>query len=473
MFKYFLPNFEKVFKMFLPPNHMFIKKPTKTISGVTPLAVMLPPKKCEHGICLYCPSLDAPQSYTPKSPAVLRAASLKYNPYEQVKARLNSFKAMNHPTDKIELIIMGGTFLSFPEKFQYNFIKKCYDALNGKNSKNLAEAKKLNEKTPHRCVALCIETRPDICSDSDIRKMLEFGATRVELGVQAIDDEIYKKINRGHTVKDVVDATARLRDAGFKVGYHIMPGLPGSNHKKDLEMFKKLFSDSKFRPDQIKIYPCQVIKGSELEKWHAQGKYEPYSEEEIVDLLIKMKEVVPEYCRIMRVMREIPPSYLVAGTKHIDLRKTLKSEMEKHDKECRCIRCREIGFVERDGKVKINWNLHLHKIDYEASGGKEIFMQFVNPLHIIFALCRLRIKGNTAMLRELHTFGKQIKLKEHSDEIQHHGLGKKLMAEAESIAKQHGCRMIKVLSGVGVREYYRKLGYKLDGFYMSKSLPYL
>jgi elongator complex protein 3 len=445
-------------------------KPTRTISGVTPVAVMLPPKKCEHGTCVYCPSLDAPQSYTPKSPAVLRAIELNYNPFKQVVSRLNSFKAMNHPTDKIELIVMGGTFLSFPEKFQHNFIKKCYDALNEKSSKDLNEAKKLNEKAKHRCVALCIETRPDICSDKEIERMLEFGATRCELGVQIIDDDIYKKINRGHTVKDVVAATARLKDAGFKVGYHIMPGLPGSNHKKDLEMFKKLFSDKRFMPDQIKIYPCQVIKGSELEKWYHKGEYAPYTEDEILDLLIKMKKIVPEYCRIMRVMREIPPAYLVAGAKHIDLRKVLQERMQKEKKICKCIRCREIGFVERDGKIKINWNLHLDTSDYSASDGKEYFLQLVNPIHVIFALCRLRIKDGEAMIRELHTFGKQVALKEHSNEIQHHGLGKQLMNEAESIAKKENCNLIRVISGVGVREYYRKLGYSLSGEYMTKNL---
>src|SRR3989338_908292 len=204
-----------------PPSPNEVRKPTKTISGVTPVAVMLPPRKCAHGTCLYCPTLDAPQSYTPKSPAVMRAMALDYDAYKQTKARLEAFKIMNHPTDKIELIIMGGTFLSYPVKFQYKFIKDCYDALNSKKSKDLKEAKKLNEKAGHRCVALCIETRPDVCSEKDIRRILEFGCTRVELGVQAIDDGIYKKINRGHTVADVIQATKLLKDCNFKVFYHM------------------------------------------------------------------------------------------------------------------------------------------------------------------------------------------------------------------------------------------------------------
>ena len=220
----------------LIPKKGEVRKPTKTISGITPVAVMLPPRKCEHGACVYCPNLDVPQSYTPRSPVVMRAMAVKYDAFTQVRDRIKAFKVMNHPTDKIELIIMGGTFLQYPKDFQYKFIKECYDAMNKKKSKTLAEAKKLNEKSAHRCVALCIETRPDECVQY-IPRLLEFGCTRVELGVQVIDDKIYKKINRGHTVKEVTKASKELRDAGFKIGYHIMPGLPGSNMKKDIELF--------------------------------------------------------------------------------------------------------------------------------------------------------------------------------------------------------------------------------------------
>jgi len=445
------------------------RKPTKTISGVTPLAVMLPPRKCKHGTCLYCPSLNAPQSYTPDSPAVLRARQLNYDACKQVINRLESFKYMNHPTDKIELIIMGGTFLSYPEKFQYKFIKSCYDALNDKPSSSLQEAKKTNEHTKHRCVALCIETRPDICGDKEIKRMLEFGATRCELGVQIIDDKIYRKINRGHSVSDVIKATKRLKNAGFKIGYHIMPGLPGSNIKKDLKLFKKLFSDEKFKPDQIKIYPCQVLPGSELAKIYRDGKYKPYSLEELIPLLIKMKLSVPHYCRIMRIMREIPPKYMIAGTKRIDLRKVLAEELKKQNKKCNCIRCREVGIAIRD-KREINNELMLKKYEYPASQGREIFLEIVNKDNIIFGLCRLRInKDKTAFVRELHVYGPQLGLgKYDKDKFQHKGLGIKLMKEAEKIAKHEKCKIINVISGVGVREYYKRLGYALSREYMSK-----
>jgi elongator complex protein 3 len=453
------------------------RKPTRTISGVAPLAVMLPPKKCSHGVCLFCPTLNAPQSYTPESPAVLRASALKYDAYKQIIARLKSFKSMKHPTDKIELIIMGGTFLSFPVEFQYKFIKDCYDALNGKKSKNLEEAKKVNEQAEtNRCVALCIETRPDICNENEIKRMLEFGATRVELGVQAIDDKIYRMVNRGHNVKDVITATEKLKKAGFKVGYHIMPGILGSNPKKDLIMFRKLFSSQDFRPDQLKIYPCQVLKGAELEKLYYQGKYKPYGKDETEELVIKLLKATPEYCRVMRIMREIPPAYLVAGIINIDLRKNVEDKIRKNKIQLKEIRFREVGFELRD-KRKLNQNIKIKKLEYNASGGREIFLQAINKDSILFGLLRLRLEKSEkepALVRELHVYGPALNLGEEGKISQHIGLGKKLMQEAEKIARQLRYKKIRVISGVGVREYYKHLNYRLDknGIYMDKEIKY-
>jgi len=460
------------------PTSLEVRKPSKTLAGVTPIAVMLKPRKCSHGTCLYCPSLNVPQSYTPLSPAVIRAKMLKYQPYKQVEARLKAFKLMNHPTDKIELIIMGGTFLSYPKSYQYNFIKSCYDALNNRKSKNLEQAKKLNEKAKHRCVALAIETRPDFCSEKQIKQMLDFGATRVELGVQAIDDKIYKKINRRHSVKDVIEATSRLKNANLKVFYHIMPGLPGSNPKKDIQMFKKLFSDKRFRPDGLKIYPCQVLKGSKLVDLYKKGKYKPYTKEQIENILIKMLKIVPEYCRVMRIMREIPPVYLEAGTTRIDLRRDLEVELKKKKIKIKEIRFREIGFAMRDKKnQKINRNLKLKITKYKASSGTEYFLQFVNKDNILFGLCRLRIRKEKkhiyGAIRELHVYGKAEQIgKKPKNEIisQHRGLGKKLVKKAEEIAKSKGVRKLDVIAGIGVREYFYKLRYKLEGYYVSKVL---
>lgn len=457
-----------------PPIGDEVRKPSKTLAGVTPIAVMCKPKKCKHGTCVYCPSLQVPQSYTPKSPPVLRASRLKYDSYEQVISRLNAFKAMNHPTSKIELIIMGGNFIEFPASYKKNFIKKCYDALNGKKSKTLAEAKKLNEKAEHRCVALCIETRPDTCSDSEIKEMLEFGCTRVELGVQCLDDEIYRKINRGHGLKEVVEATARLRNCGFKIGYHMMLGLPGSNPKKDYSMFVKLFNDERFKPDQLKIYPCQVIKGAMLEKWYRKGMYKPYSQKQIEGLLEKIMLIVPNYCRIMRIMREIPPDYLTAGIMRIDLRRDFESAL-KHSKlksKIKEIRFREIGFAIRDSDKKISDKLKLKITKYNAGNGREYFLEIVNKDNILFGLLRLRIMNKNAVVRELHVYGQALKIGEKSGEIgQHSGLGKMLLKKAEEIVSKDKINNLKIISGVGVREYYRKLGYRIDNKgYMGKML---
>ncbi len=466
----------------LKPKHHKIRKPMRTISGITPVAVMLPPRKCEHGNCVYCPSLNVPQSYTPRSPVVMRAMRVKYDAYKQVKERLKVFEAMGHPTDKIELIIMGGTFLEYPKKFQYKFVRSCYDGLNRKISKNLEEAKKRNEKAKHRCVALCIETRPDVCSKF-INRLGEFGATRVELGVQIIDDKIYRKVKRGHTVQDVVKATGNLKDAGFKVGYHIMPGLPGSDLKKDIKLFKKLFSDERFKPDQLKLYPCQVMPGSELENWYWRKKFKPYTKEETEKILTEMMKAVPRYCRVMRVMREIPPEYIVAGTIKIDLRKSIEEEFKKNNVRLKEIRYREIGFAK-----DFDLDLGLKITKYKASRGDEYFLEIVNKDDILFGLLRLRIKKDLGIVRELHVYGQTLKLGEKIETStpkgvlrehvlnsmlykgQHRGFGKWLMKQAEEICFQEKIKKLKVISGVGVREYYEKLGYHLEDEYMVKRL---
>jgi elongator complex protein 3 len=450
-------------------------KPTKTISGVAPLPVMLPPRKCEHGACTYCPTLDAPQSYTPLSPGVLRAKESEYDPYKQVESRLISLKKMNHPTDKIELIIMGGTFMSYPEDFQFNFVKGCYDAMNESMSKDLEEAKKINETTKNRIVAICIETRPDVCTDHHIKNMLKWGTTRVELGVQAIDDEIYKKIHRCHGVASVKDTTKRLKKAGFKIGYHLMPGLPGSNIKHDIEMFKEIFDSQDFKPDQIKIYPCQVLKGSALEHQYYKGKFIPYNLEQTSEIIIKTLLLTPNYCRVMRIMREIPPTYLIAGVKTINMRKDVEEKIRESGEKVKEIRFREIGFALRDNR-EIKTSLHLKTTEYKASGGTEFFIESINEDNILFGLVRLRLEDNkdeTATIRELHVYGPTLKLNEEAkEEWQHKGLGKELMKEAENIAKEQGHKKIRVISGVGVREYYKKLGYQTDkdNIYVEKCL---
>lgn len=458
-----------------------IKKFARTISGVTPLAVMTKPMSCP-GKCLYCPTYqDSPQSYTPESPAVLRARRFDFDARRQVEARLNTFSEMGHPTDKIELIIMGGTFLAQPVEYQYRFIKECYDGLNGVTSSTLEEAKRLNETASNRCTGLCIETRPDWCGQAEIERMLEFGTTRVELGVQTLDDDIYELVRRGHGIKEVVNATALLREHGFKVYYHWMPGLPGSTPEKDFEMSALLFSDDRFKPDGLKLYPTMVVQGTELEKWYQEGRYQPYDDETMIDLTVKIKSIVPKYVRISRVLRDIPSKYIVGGLKD-SLRDIVKERMRQEGKECRCIRCREYGHRSFNG-----WEIgepELVRLDYEAAGGKEIFLSFEDDNDTLFGLLRLRIQskpvpvleqginGNCALVRELHVFGPEVPLSgKNASAAQHKGLGKALLSEAERIAKdEFGADDMVILSGTGAKEYYRtEFGYSSQGEYMVKT----
>jgi len=454
-----------------------MKKQVRTISGVAPLAVMLKPFPCPHGKCSYCPGQPGvPESYTAKSPVVLRAKECEYDPERQVRARLKILGLMGHPLDKVELIIMGGTFAAYPLDYQKSFIKGCFDGLNGIAAPNLESAQKQNERAAHRCVGLCLETRPDWCGREQINRFLDYGCTRVEIGVQVIDDKIYELTNRGHTVKDVIGATKRLKNAGLKVGYHIMIGLPGSTPKSDLENAKRIFSDSNFKPDQIKIYPCVVVEGTELEKHFKEGRFVPYSTETIIETLIKIKQIIPPYVRVMRVVRDIPAQYIVSECKYSHLRDEVHARMNERGIKCRCIRCREVGHAARFGRVPER--VELNRIDYEASEGREIFLSYEDKENdILVALLRLRIGEpfrpeleGAAVIREIHTFGRQVPLGvSPKEEWQHKGYGRLLLQEAERIAfEEFEARKICVMAGIGVRPYFQKFGYKYDGPYMSK-----
>ncbi len=473
-----------------------MKKFTRTISGVTPVAVMTLPLKCP-GQCIYCPTyLAIPQSYTPESPAVLRGRKCGYDAKKQIELRLKVLSQMGHPTDKIELIVMGGTFLAYPRDYQYQFIKDCFDALNGEESATLEAAKKINETANHRCTGLCIETRPYWCRQEEIDRRLEFGTTRVELGVQTLNDEIYRLVRRGHTVEDVVKATTLLKEHGFKVHYHWMPGLPGSTPEEDLELSKRLFDDARFKPDGLKLYPTMVVAGTELEKWYRDGRYQPYDDNTMINLIAEIKSIVPKYVRISRVLRDIPSKFIVGGLKD-SLRDIAKQRMKQQGIECRCIRCREYGHRAQDG-----WEIgepQMVRIDYEASGGKEIFLSFEDENETLFGLLRMRIQsqpiarlgheakstqknlrfswepadGNLALIRELHIYGPEVSLSQRNpNAAQHKGLGKALLREAELIAaNMFQAQWMVILSGTGAKEYYRsEFGYRSQGDYMVKSL---
>ncbi len=409
---------------------------------------------------------------------MLRAIRSDFDPYEQVRLRLRSLESMGHPVDKVELLVMGGTFLSYPLDYQYWFVKSCYDALNGEESADLDEATRLNETARHRCVALCVETRPDVCGDEEVARLLEFGATRVELGVQTLDDSVHQLMQRGHGVAEIIEATSRLRRNGFKVYYHWMPGLPGSSAGHDLEMTRRLFDDPRFRPDGLKLYPTVVVQGSKLEEWYDEGRFNPCSIEEMTDLLARMKMLVPPYVRIARLMRDIPRKFIVAGCDDLGLRSTVRERMRQLEAGCQCVRCREYGHRRRDGWV-IGQPV-LRRLSYETADGDEVLLSYEDKQGTLYALLRLSIggpetEGSTAPMatvRELHVYGPEVALGKRDDSAaQHRGLGASLLREAERIAvAEYGADRLRVLSGVGARGYYRQLGYERQGPYMVKPL---
>ena len=468
------------------------KKPIRSLSGVAVVTVLTKEFPCP-GKCLDCPrEANLPKSYLSGEPAVERAKLLNFDPYLQVQGRIRALEKQGHPTDKIELIVISGTWSSLPRSYQTHFIERCFQAANEygkrplpkKNKKffKLEKLQQLNEKAQHRIVGLTLETRPDWINIKEIERMRLLGCTRIELGVQSISDEILKINRRGHTVEATIEATKLLKDAGFKVCYHIMPGILGSNPSLDLEQTKTLFKDFRFRPDMLKIYPCVVTKGSVLYSLWKKGKYHPYTDKVLVKLLARMKRYIPPYVRILRVIRDIPSQAIEGGSKVSNLREVVKQTMEKEGHRCRCIRCREA----RD----LNLNFKHSKLirrDYYASGGKEVFLSFEDTeKDRLFAFLRLRLPLNNiydrkdvssflqkplrdaALIREIHTYGQLTPLGQKLGAVQHYGLGRKLVKEAENIARQAGYKKIAVISGIGVREYWRSFGYRLNDTYMVK-----
>ncbi|MFH1598586.1 MAG: tRNA uridine(34) 5-carboxymethylaminomethyl modification radical SAM/GNAT enzyme Elp3 [Patescibacteria group bacterium] len=445
----------------------------RTLSGVAVVAVLTKPYPCP-GRCAYCPTENKmPKSYLSNEPAVMRAVLNHFDPFRQVKMRIKALQNNGHPTDKIELIVIGGTWSYLPDKYQTRFIKRCFDACNNSPSKTLIQAQQKNEKAQHRIIGLTLETRPDYIDAEEIAKMRKYGCTRVEIGIQHLDDKVLKLNRRGHGIKESVKATQLLKDAGFKICYHLMPNLPGSTPQKDFTMIKKVFSDSRFRPDMVKIYPCLVTKNSLLYTWYKKGQHQPYSDKQLANLLIKVKEqVIPHYVRINRLIRDIPTASIVAGNKVTNLRQLL----HRQGVNCKCIRCREARSKKIDPK-----NLKLFIDKYAASEGTEYFLSYEDKKRqTLYAFLRLRIPSrqkpvfdvfiNAAIVREIHTYGQLIPLQGKRTAVQHTGLGKKLMAEGAKLAKKHKVKQIAVISGVGVREYYRKLGYRLQDSYMVKNL---
>ncbi len=507
-----------------------LTKPTRTISGVAICAIMTKPFKCPHvkrgvGPCLMCPGGpksvfgDVPQSYTGKEPATRRAIRNKYDPYLQVMNRLEQHVVQGHLPDKLELIIMGGTFPSFPKKYKEEFVTYAFKAMNDfsnlffkKNKLDLVKFKEFfelpgdifdekrtklvqrkllqvknkgkidlgkeqlrNEKSNIRCVSLVIETRPDYAKLKEANEMLRLGCTKVELGVQTVYNDVLKKIKRGHTVEDSIKSTRILKDLGFKINYHMMLGLPGVNKKKDLFSLAALFEFEGFRPDMLKLYPCMVLKGTKLYSLWKKKKFKPLSTKQAAELILEFKRIVPEYCRIMRVQRDIPTFMTEAGVDKTNLRQYVEELMKKKRIKCRCIRCREPRLRKISGKVRII------ERQYIASKGNEFFISVEDVKNgFILGFCRLRfpssflrkeITEESALIRELHVYSPSVQIgKKSKSSYQHRGLGKELLKRAEETAKTYYKRKMVVIAGVGAKEYFKKLGYKKEGVYMVKKI---
>ncbi len=505
-------NFEEI------GNNMSIK-PVRTMSGVAPVAIMSKPIRCKHGACIMCPDFikeGVAMSYTGKEPASMRAIRNDYSAYLQVMNRLEQYYALRKKVDKIELIIMGGTFPSFDVEYQNGFVKEALQAMNDfselfcekefdrekfmkffelpgdfKNKERVDRIKRKllnykkettlekeqlrNETSKIRNVTMVVETKPDWCFENEINIMLSQGVTRVELGVQNLKDDVLKFINRGHDLEDTKKAIRLLKDSGYKVGFHWMIGLPKTSREEDIAMFREIFFNSDYQPDSLKIYPCMVFKNTPLYALWQKGEFEPITTEEAASRIVEMKKFIPKYCRVMRVQRDIPTYRREAGVDRTNLRQIIHEKMKELDVKCKCIRCRE------PMHKKIDWhNVKLNRIEYESANGKEIFLSFDDVKNdILLGFLRLRIPSkpfrkeiteNDALVRELHVYGETTNLGEKG-EVQHKGLGLKLMEEAERISKELNCKKVIVISGIGVKEYYRKkLCYKDDGAYLSKMI---
>lgn len=481
---------------------LLMRRAVRSLSGVAIVTSLVKPYPCP-GQCVYCP-LDErmPKSYLSDEPAAARALTLEFSPFNQMQKRLEALEANGHPTDKIELIIKGGTWNAYPLAYQYWFILESFLAANetgrtvgtrhampqqlNENSAlanlraALARAQKRNETARHRIIGLTLETRPDCITEKTVWQMREQGCTRIELGVQHTDDGILALTKRGHDLARAKEATRLLKNYGFKTDFHLMPQLPGATPKADFTMLKTVFTDVDLRPDMIKIYPCTVVKGSELYDWFKDGKYTAYPVNELLRILKEFKAlVVPRYCRISRLIRDIPGQYIEEGNTITNLREQIQRELKAEGRACACLRCREVGHVDLSTIKDLTPKLFVD--EYENAGGREYFLSFEDKTRtVVFAFCRLRLCASSdalypAFIRELHTYGQLVAIgKNQKGASQHTGLGKKLLQEALKIAKKKisakGGKKIAVISGVGVRDYYRRHGFKLDKTYMVRAL---
>ncbi len=482
------------YKKYILPK--LIAKPIRTSSGIAVVAVMCKPHRCPHiaftgNICVYCPGGPdsdfeySTQSYTGYEPTSMRAIRARYDPFEQARGRVDQLKSLGHSVDKIEFIIMGGTFMSLPQDYRDNFISQLHNALSGyTNTTNVDEAVLAASQSTMKCVGITIETRPDYCLDTHLSSMLRYGCTRLEIGVQSLYEDVARDTNRGHTVAAVAHTFCLAKDAGFKVVSHMMPDLPNVGMERDLYQFQEYFENPAFRTDGLKIYPTLVIRGTGLYELWRTGRYKNYTPNALIDIVARILALVPPWTRIYRVQRDIPMPLVTSGVENGNLRELALARMKDFGTSCRDVRTREVGVNEVKNKIRPS-QVELVRRDYVANGGWETFLAYEDPKQdILIALLRLRrcstattfrpelASQPSSLVRELHVYGMAIPVHGRDKaKFQHQGYGGLLMKEAERIARdEHGSTKIAVISGVGVRGYYERLGYWLDGPYMSKML---
>mmetsp|Transcript_12250 Transcript_12250/g.18556 ORF Transcript_12250/g.18556 Transcript_12250/m.18556 type:complete len:547 (+) Transcript_12250:39-1679(+) len=469
-------------------------KPIRTASGVAVVAVMSKPHRCPHiamtgNVCVYCPGGPdsdfeySTQAYTGYEPTSMRAIRARYHPYSQTRGRVDQLRRLGHSVDKVEFIVMGGTFMSLDATYKDFFIRNLHDALSGHHSTSVEEAIAFSEQSRTRCIGITIETRPDYCLKPHLNEMLSYGCTRIEIGVQSIYEDVARDTNRGHTVAAVCHSFQLAKDCGFKVVSHMMPDLPNMGRERDLDGFREYFENPAFRSDGLKIYPTLVIRGTGLYELWKTGNYKNYTPDELVDVIAQILSMVPPWTRVYRIQRDIPMPLVTSGVDHGNLRELSLNRMEELDLQCRDVRTREVGIKQIHQRINPN-QIELIRRDYSGNGGWETFLSYEDPISdILVGLLRLRkcsdvafrpeiINKRCSIVRELHVYGSAVPVQARDPtKFQHQGFGTLLMEEAERIAREEHCsEKILVISGVGTRHYYRKLGYELEGPYMAKML---
>jgi len=468
------------------------RKPTRTLSGVTTVTVLTKPYPCP-GKCIFCPTdVRMPKSYLPDEPGAMRALFHKFDPFDQVEARIQALYDVGHPTNKIELLILGGTWSAYHLDYQTWFLKRCFDAMNKVESDTLEQAQTFNETAVHRNVGLVVETRPDHVNPKELAAMRRFGVTKVQMGAQSLDDRILSLNQRGHTVSELRAATALLRAAGFKIVLHWMPNLLGATEQSDREDFPRFWESAPrpagdniphsvgggIAPDELKIYPTQLLENAELYQNWQRGEYYPYSTDTLVNLIADIKTTIPRYCRVNRIIRDIPSTNVVAGNKRTSLRQDVQRTMKARGEECNCIRCREV----RSDKINVN-DLVLHDLIYDADFAEEHFISYITPDDKLAGFLRLSLPKtdapatnlpdliDAAIIREVHVYGQSLKVgQEHKGAPQHAGLGTRLLKRADEISQERGFMRMAVISAIGTRHYYLERGFQRGTLYLVKDL---